>query len=216
MQETELYRSIQTIPRDKSIPAESDRVDYTHADLREADFAGMDLRHHDFRGADLRGADLRFTLSDKTTSFEGADFKPLHIFDTREGIHKTISTRLDGANMKGVNFSKAYLIDLEAEGIDFTGCNFAHANLSGAVLHFCNFNEADLRDCNLADTDLRGSHAGIKDGRYDFLSTHSRELARSLPVGLKLGPLSSHNLDTMTLDSRAKVIDDLWSSGKAL
>jgi len=69
--------------------------------------------------------------------------------------------------------------EINLEGVDFSGCCLAKANLYGANLRHANFSDANLRDTILRDTDLYAAKfdnavmidtdlVGAQVGRVDF------------------------------------------------
>jgi uncharacterized protein YjbI with pentapeptide repeats len=156
-------------------------VDLTRSRLTGSDLSGAKLdraniARADFSGANLRGASLLSITAHLTVdpvpgdapNFSNADLTDSHI-----------AARLDGANFKDANLTRArvgrlvptwgsYRPRAILNGVNFSGANLTATDFSSAMMRFANFSGAKLlrsnfRDCDLAQADFSGADVSGSD-----------------------------------------------------
>jgi uncharacterized protein YjbI with pentapeptide repeats len=65
---------------------------------------------------------------------------------------------LQGADLRGVDFSDALLMDADMDEVDLSFASLAEADLEGASLREANFEGADLTGCNFENADLTNAN----------------------------------------------------------
>lgn len=162
-------------------------LSFTGRDLREASFKDADLSGCDFSGANLEGSDLSGALLGGAkligAKLEGADLRGADMSgadlsasqcmnaDFRElarmpapgqsGV-EIKTTRLENAQLGGVNLSYARLAGVEADNANFSDANFNNsrlmrAKLKNAVLHDAILTGTDFSGADLSNADMRGA-----------------------------------------------------------
>ena len=141
--------------------------DFSSADLEGADLSGANLAGAKLIGAKLEGADLRgcdMTDADLSASqCVNADFRELaRLPAPGENAAAVKTTRLENAQLGGVNLSYARLAGVEAENANFADANFNNsrlmrAKLKNAVMHDAILTGTDFSGADLTDADMRGA-----------------------------------------------------------
>lgn len=84
------------------------------------------------------------------------------------------SVFLQGADLRGVDFSEAILIDADMDEVNLSFANLSDADLDGASLRDANLEGANLEGANLAGADLTG--ANLKRANLDAADLRDAEV----------------------------------------
>jgi uncharacterized protein YjbI with pentapeptide repeats len=155
-----------------------------NVDLKNKDFRGYPLGIFDFSNCDLQGANFSVGLDIKRK------------LNSEKGSNNLLQgTLFDGANLSRANFTDAdlegaSLLNVTAEGANFTGVNlsetkisgdFGKANFSASYLIYSEFNPVSIQGADFSGADMRG--AIIPDLVSDYIhQTNQKVFRESLNV----------------------------------
>ncbi|WFP51367.1 pentapeptide repeat-containing protein [Methylomonas sp. EFPC3] len=118
-----------------------------------SDFRGANLNNADFRQANLRQARFNDTA---LIGCRWQQAKNLHLADFRRTLLESKAARLllGQGDIGDCNFAHANLRGAVLAGLDLTGVNFHHTDLSQADLRACLLRDADLSEAMALTTDF--------------------------------------------------------------
>ncbi len=125
-------------------------LDYTNlsaASLRTVNLMEASLKGTNLAAADLSGSDLRKAVFSEKTKLNSANLSGVNL----------AGQDLQKLNLSGVNLSNANLCGAWLCFSNLSGANLTSADLRGADLCGVNLERADLKEANLAGADLEGA-----------------------------------------------------------
>lgn len=194
--------------------ADLSATDLTKARLNETDLSGAHLDRATLIGADFSGANLSGASIMRPTVFSTLDndqteapkFRGANLSDI-----KIIANRLDGADFRAANLTRAVLGPLDHAwgeeryaqrsvmvSCDFTGATLVEANLINGVFLFAKFRNADLsrallKGADLTKADLTG--ANLTDADMTGANVEDANLTGVQGLATVRGLATIRNLD---------------------
>ena len=132
------------------------QADLRDVDMRSTDLVGVDLSEADLRGADLRGA----VLDDSTLAgamLDGADLSGASLSAVNLSDASLNGARLTGAQIEDGILRNASFVDVDAQGLTTTQCDFQDTSWTGCDLRGSQHTTALFQRAAWKGCDLRGA-----------------------------------------------------------
>lgn len=221
-------------------------VDLSKSQLSGASFVGCDVSGVDFTGSDLAGADFTDAVVENatmdSTALKGAIFVRAHLAGTRldKGVDASVKwmvvsrlvtlggSGIDDSNPQDLDFSDAYLGNINLSGLNLSGTNLQRTVLSGTSFGTCVLKNAQMGNAILTGSSLNQTQmAGAELGgaTLDLVDFRGAvDLDKAVGLALKwiavwkvvngpprISPLKQHLLPSFPLSLSPTPYRDDWS-----